>query len=139
GYDNRIYDTDPVAVDTALGRAVVVSGTNGQGTAQIIDLATRRMLRTMHMDVQPTAVQIDPALHRAYVLDFGSCIVNILDLRSDKQVATVAVGLRSTGLAVNTATGKVFVSSPHAPTSHVLIFPANIVAHQSGCWSPVDR
>ena len=27
GYDNRFYDSEPVAIDTSLGRAVVVSGT----------------------------------------------------------------------------------------------------------------
>jgi len=134
GYDNRMYDTDPVAVDTTLGRAVVVSGSYEQATIQIIDLVTRRVLRTLSLGTQPIAVQIDPVLHRAYILDHGFCEVNVLDLRSEKLVANVGVGQSSSSLAVDVPTGKAFVSSPGVPTSHVLIFPANTTMNEAGCW-----
>ncbi|MGH2390392.1 MAG: YncE family protein, partial [Chloroflexota bacterium] len=133
GYDNRLYDTEPMAVDTSLGRAVVISGMDGPGEAQIIDLTTRRVLRTLTVGTQPINVQVDTALHRAYILDNGSCEVNILDLRSGRLVANVAVGPGPLGLAVNEPTGKVFVTQGVGKLSHVLMFPAATTLDQQGC------
>jgi hypothetical protein len=135
GYANRFYDSEPVAIDTSLGRAVLISGPdyNGQGAVQIIDVATGRILRTLTMGDQPINVQTDAALHRAYILDSGTCAVNILDLRSERLVATVAVGGGPQGLAVNQATGKVFVSYVNHG-GFVVMFPATtILRQQSGC------
>jgi DNA-binding beta-propeller fold protein YncE len=135
GYANRFYDSEPVAIDTSLGRAVVVSGPdyNGQGEVQIIDVVTGRVLRTLTLGDQPINVQTDTALHRAYILDLGTCTVNILDLRSEKLVATVAVDDSPHGLAVDQATGKVFVSYVNHG-GFVAMFPAaTTLKQQSGC------
>jgi hypothetical protein len=130
GYANRLYDSEPIAVDTTLGRAVVVSGANGQSMAQIIDLASRQVLRTVSVGTQLINVQVDTALHRAYILDTGSCEVNILDLRSEKLVASVPVGPSPLGLAVDEPTGKVFVTQGSGSSSRVLMFPAATTLNQ---------
>ena len=135
GYNqpNRLYDSEPLAVDMSMGRAVAISGVNGKGTAQIIDMKSGRVLHTVSVGIQPINVQVDTTLHRAYILDTGSCEVNILDLRSEKLVANVAVGLTPLGLAVDEPTGKVFVTQPGG---HVILFPADTTLHQSGCYPP---
>ncbi|HVA88700.1 MAG TPA: hypothetical protein VNL71_02555, partial [Chloroflexota bacterium] len=131
GYANRLYDSEPIAVDTSLGRAVVVSGAGGPGTAQIIDLASRKVLRTLSVGVQPINVQVDTTLHRAYILD-SSCGVNILDLRSERLVANVTMPPGPLGLTVDEPTGKIFVTQGVSP-GHVIMFPADTTLNQHSC------
>lgn len=118
------WDSEPVAVDTSLGRAVVIDQDPTDPTALVVDVRSGHVLHTVDVGAQPIAAQTDMLLHRAYVVNNQSGDVTVIDLRTGRQVADVQVGAGPSSLAVDAHTGEVFVANSLGST--VTMFPANI-------------
>lgn len=110
---------EPLAVDTSLGRAIVIApaeeqvpgGPEVKGIARLINLGTGTVLHTAPLGLYAYAVAIDSRLHRAYVANHDSDTVTVIDLRKGVVVATVGTGGGPVSVAIDQRHQTVFVAN----------------------------
>jgi YVTN family beta-propeller protein len=68
----------------------------------------------------PCAVAVDYSSGKAFVANFGSSNVTVIDGRSDSVIGTVSTGPKPQAIAVDSTNHKVFVVSTHEGTATVL-------------------
>jgi YVTN family beta-propeller protein len=68
----------------------------------------------------PCAVALNLATHRAYVLNYASDNVTVVDMVSHRVLATVAVGRRPQAIAVDTKTNRIYVANTHGGSVTVI-------------------
>lgn len=104
------YHAWGIAIDETTGTLFV---TRVQDAALlIIDEATGATASVPTGEI-PCAVALNPAKHRAYVVNHASDSVTVVDTQSRTVVATIPVGSSPQGIAVHAATGRVFVANSH--------------------------
>lgn len=131
----------PLAIDPGADLAIAITiGQLGQqavaGVAHLIQLSTGKVVRTVSLDLYPYAVAVDTRLHRAYIANYGSQDVSVIDLRSGTLVAQVPtpvtpqVGFGPVSVAIDERNQTVFVDSAvqaaPTPNSMVTVFDTRI-------------
>ncbi|MDP3309003.1 YncE family protein, partial [Methylotenera sp.] len=60
-----------------------------------INLATKKIITTIEVGSTPEGISIDYANHRAYVANWGSNNVSVIDTKTNKLVTTIKTGDKS--------------------------------------------
>jgi YVTN family beta-propeller protein len=116
GSIRRAISTPLESWDTATvpgGRVLVTN--RGDGSVSLIDPAAAHTLRTLPLGIHPTAVAVDAADGRAFVVDNGDRAlanggtVSILDTGDGRVVRTLHVGQDPAEVAVDARTSRIFV------------------------------
>jgi YVTN family beta-propeller protein len=112
----RAISTPLESWDTATvpgGRVLVTN--RGDGSVSLLDPAAAHTLRTLPLGIHPTAVAVDAADGRAFVIDNGDRAlatggtVSILDTGDGRVVRTLHVGQDPAEVAVDARTSRIFV------------------------------
>jgi YVTN family beta-propeller protein len=149
-YENRNWDSELVAVDSALERAIIINPADTNqtalpgyqntlslyGTALIVDDRTGRVLYKVPIGEDPTAVQVDAQLHRAYITNRLSHDVTILDMHTGKRVALVNTGVGPVSLVLDTASGEEFTANSGSNT--VTMFPLTTTQGAKASYPPTQ-
>jgi YVTN family beta-propeller protein len=96
-----------VAFDARADRAFVTNA--GDNTTSIIDAASGRLLRTLHVGAAPVGVAVDSRTGRAFVSNNGSNTVSIIDTHTGVVLGTRPVGWHPARVVVDERTGRVFI------------------------------
>ena len=119
-------DPGPIAVSATTGRVFVV---NNNGVS-VLDASSGRLLHTVTVGRFPQAVAIDATTRRIFVANVGAYnysstpvghgTVSMLDARSGVVLHTATVGTDPGAIAIDTATGRVFVVNALSDSVSVL-------------------
>ncbi|HEV7147605.1 MAG TPA: YncE family protein [Pedococcus sp.] len=94
---------------------------NANGSASLLDTGTGKLVVTIPLGGNPSAVAVDPADGRVYVANASYNSVSVIDETSHAVVATVPVDVNPVALAVNPNTHTVYtVNSGSAGTVSVI-------------------
>lgn len=108
------------------GETLVVSDPQ-DGTANVIDLAERRVTAEIRVGTDPRAVAIDATGRRAYIANAGTGTVSVVDLRSRTVTASIPVGDRPTALALQGNGARLFVGNEQSADVAVVDTRSNAV------------
>jgi YVTN family beta-propeller protein len=99
-----------VAVTASAGRAFVTRP--GVDAVEVIDTSSNSLEKTLSVGSYPRGIVMSPDGHRAYVANFSSGSVSVIDTSSAEVVATIAgVGSSPDMIAVSRDGARVFVVS----------------------------
>lgn len=108
-----------MGVDERTGR--LFSANSGDGSVSMLDTHNGRVLRTVAVALPPTAVVVDQHVNEVFVLTGGTLsslgvatkegVMVVLDGRTGELLRRVSVGWDPRALAVDEATGTVFVTN----------------------------
>jgi hypothetical protein len=139
GADNSIV-TAPVGVESSMFAGIALDSSrhhvylpgatlDGQRIVQVIDLVNSSS-RTISMNLDPTSTAIDPSTNRVYMtgltLPDSQRVIGVLAGAGDT-VTTIPVdldaglGLRVASIAVNSATGRIYVAGFTFPNGQAVI------------------
>ncbi|HWE62605.1 MAG TPA: hypothetical protein VHB98_12900 [Chloroflexota bacterium] len=109
----------PLAIDAIAGHAIVLSpGVQvDSGTAQLIDLHSGTVVRTVTVGGYPYAVAVDPPLHRAFIANRDTNDVAVIDTRTGAVLARVRAGNLPESVAVDERSQTVFVVNSYSATA----------------------
>jgi YVTN family beta-propeller protein len=91
------------------GRSLVIAN-EGSNSLATIDLDTRRM-KTVAVGSQPHSVEVDSKGRRAFVGNFGSGNVSVVDMPNQRVIETIRVGNQTTALALDPTTNKLYATN----------------------------
>ena len=120
---------------------VAASGTllyvanNGGSTVSVIDTATNTVTGSIAVGSGPGEIATDPGAGRAYVGNFNSGTVSVVDLASRATVATLGTG--GLGVAVDPGLGRLYVVTPSQLTvfdTATLQVVSTLGASGAGWW-----
>ena len=104
------YHAWGIAIDETTGTLYV---TRVQDSALLIIDEATGATTSVPTGAIPCAVALNPAKHRAYVVNHASDSVTVVDTETRAVIATIPVGPSPQGIAVHGATGHVFVANTH--------------------------
>jgi len=117
-----------VAVDPAAGTVYVAN--LGSNSVSVIDAATNTVTATIPVGTAPDGVAVDPATGTVYVTNLGvdadpgvstdDGTVSVIDAATGTVTATVAVGSYPAAVAVDPATGTVYVANENDASVSVI-------------------
>lgn len=119
-----------IAVGTFGDRHILVVGNGGAGTASLIDLATKAVVKTLDVGLSPSdAVAVGA---RVYMTNSGSNTVSVIDVQEQKVIATLSVGKKPVHAFVAPAGGsgpakQVWIGNDGSSFASVIDADANTV------------
>ena len=134
---NTGFQPVSVAVDAAIGVAVVVNKNDTPGTVSLISLATNSVIGTVQVGASPTSVSVDDILNEAAVVNSGDNTVSVVDLNGQTVVATIPLPSTTTGysVGVNPLTHRGLVANQSSNAATVIdigISPPSVVCVLGG-------
>lgn len=100
---------DAVAVNTRLGRLYVADGPAHQVT--VVDENSDRTLASLQVAALPLPpLRVDEATGRVYVVCSTGQELDVIDGNANKVIAHIPVAPYPEGIAINTATGRIYVA-----------------------------
>lgn len=137
GYTTLQPGSRRVAVDPVEQQVWVTN--IGNGTVSVLDQQTLAVVDTVAVGTRPIGIAIDPVSRRAFVVNWTGAgynadtdlsTVSVINLDTHAVLRTVTVGLASTSVAVNPASGMVYVPSGKGQYdgesfSTLAVFPVN--------------
>lgn len=118
-----------LAVDGQLGRAIIVSNSNAPGaagTASVIDVHSKALVRVTTVGVNPQRVVIDPRSGHTLIVNYGDGTrvtpgsVSGLDTDSGALLWTTSVGVWPAMITVDAGLARAFVGNSGSGTVSVL-------------------
>lgn len=103
-----------IAIAAEGRKAFVASfgdGKDGGGSVSVIDLDTRKVVKTLGVDSGPSRVVVDESASVAYVSCLYAARIDVIDTTSLAVVDRVETAKRPTGVAVDPSTGDLYVTS----------------------------
>jgi PGF-pre-PGF domain-containing protein len=97
------------------------------GTVSIIDTATKNVIDTVSVGINPYGVAVSSDESKVYVANKGNNTVSVIDTSINKVTATIPVGNQPVGVAVNTDGTKVYVTNDGDNTISVIDIATNAV------------
>ncbi len=91
------------------GTTAVISTNGGANNAMLFNGVTGEVMATLPVGIKPDAVAWDPATKTAWVMTPGSGDISVVDPKSEKVVATIAVG-GSLELGAADGNGRLYVN-----------------------------
>lgn len=106
----------------------------------------QRLASSIRLDENPHAVVVDPQSNRAFVTNYGSGTVSVLDLAGPRVEATLDVGGQPESIAIDPATNLLLVTTGDSRTLHAIDLttletsatldtgsgPTRVAVHQGG-------
>ena len=104
-------DARAVAVNPVTSRAYVVNRGTGTGsTLSVVNTATRKVIASINLGQVAADVAVNTKLNRVYISNPGQEDIQVLNGANNALLAPVQVGKGLGGLAVDEATGTVYVT-----------------------------
>ena len=99
----------------AIGAAVLAAAalSLAVGTAPASAAGRYTVTATIPVGSEPNAVAVYPAIHTAYVANFGADTVSVIDAGTNAVTTTISVGNRPADVAVDPAAGTVYEERDH--------------------------
>ena len=72
----------------------------GAGSLSVIDTGRNQVVATIAVGRNPVALAVDPAGHRAYVVNTGGDSISVVDLDKRSVAGTVATGAAPSGVRI---------------------------------------
>lgn len=120
------------AFDEARGKLYLPSPNSNAVT--VVDTAHGDVVSTIGTGGSPVAVAVNRVTGRAYVVNYESSDVTVID--HNTPIATVKVGLWPQQIAVNSRTGKIYVASMHDHTISVIDGKTNTLVTKVAANTP---
>ena len=117
------------------GRTLYVAGCKEfctTGTVQLIDTASRNLLREFNVGGSPYRFALSPDGRRAYTTNLAGPSLSVVDVVTGATLATLPVGVEPTGLAVSPDGTHVYVVSQAERRMTIVDATQNVVAGDIG-------
>jgi len=111
-YANASGTTISLSINMTYVRVTILVANNGNNTVSVIDASTNSVIATIAVGVGAKGVSVNPVTRLAYVTNVSDNTVSVIDIVTNTVVNTIALPTASpTGVAVDTANNKVFISN----------------------------
>lgn len=107
------------AMAASLAKKKLYAVSVGNSNVTVID-GNSHATRIVNAGKLPCAVAVDDSSGRAFVANFGSNTVSVIDGTSDSVVGTMRLGSKPQAIAIDSTNHKVYVVSTHESTTTVL-------------------